>query len=101
MKLTIILLLISVCALGQSPVNPYKQVADQNKKPEPTIAFDVLNGAYIQDADNAAKYLHRADSTKWAIVRTILQIKKIDFARLGSGDSTLVTPEGIFLKLKQ
>ena len=95
---------VCVIAFGQSP---YKQVADQNKKLvitpgwEVVISFDALNGAYIQDAETSAKYAHRADSTKWAIVRTILQIKKVDLARISNNsDSTKVTPEGIFLKLK-
>lgn len=99
MKLTILFILISVCAFGQSA---YKQIADHSKTLKPTIEFDALNGAYIQDADNAAKYLHLADSIKWSIVRIMFQIKKIDLALVSQHpDSLKITPAGISYILRK
>lgn len=66
------------------------------------IYFDLLNAAYIKEADKAAKYAHQTDSIKWAIVRNILTVSQIDFTRISqNGDSLKVTSEGVFLKLRK
>jgi hypothetical protein len=61
----------------------------------------MLNGAHIKEASSAAKYARQTDSLKWVIVRSMLQLKEVDFSRISDkGDSLVVTPEGIFLKFK-
>jgi len=85
-------------AFGQSP---YKKIADQNKPEKPTIDFDALNGAIVQERELALKNFLKADSAMSVIVTRMLQVKKIDFTLISKNpDSTKVTPEGIFLKLK-
>lgn len=103
---TILFLFISTYSFGQGKsVNRYKYAVDSVKKVvsenNVSIPFDALNGAKIQEADNAMRYFLKTDSVKRAIVVQILQIKKIDFSRISEkGDSLKITPEGIFLKLK-
>lgn len=101
MKLTFILLIITFYGYAQSPVNPYKIVADQNKKLEPTFRFDALNAAIIQEDINAGRYKHKTDSARREVILRMLKVNHVDFARISEHpDSLKITPEGIFLKLK-
>lgn len=109
MKLTILFMLVSVCAFGQPSQKP-KEASTvigcagcdlkllENRF---SVPFDALNGAQIQEAENAAKYAHKTDSVKWVLVRGILQVSKVDFSRISDkGDSLQITPQGIVLKLR-
>lgn len=97
MKPLLTQLLLSICSMAFGQL-PYKQVADQNKKEEPTFRFDALNAAIIKEDLNADRYKHNTDSAKWEVVRRMLQVNGINPQDVS--DSTRITPEGIFLKLK-
>lgn len=105
----LILLFLSITAFGQSPSKDLKSDQSQfqhtvftQKEGVSFINFDLLNAAYVKEAEKAAKYAHQTDSIKWAIVRNILTVAQIDFTRISqNGDSLKVTSEGVFLKLRK
>lgn len=66
------------------------------------IPFDALNGAKIKQASQAFKFARIADSIRWSIVREMFQVKSVDLSTIStSGDSLIVTPEGIRYKPKR
>jgi len=107
MKTLFTLIAISICSIGfgQVPITVTDEVKLEQLGLLKKIPFDALNGAQIQEADNAAKYAHKTDSIKWVIVRSmvaILQAKgEIDPLRISTnGDSLKITPQGMEMKFK-
>jgi len=95
MKTLILLLITSTICFAQSP---YKQVADQGKKEQPTFKFDDLNAAIVKERNVALRNFQKADSAMQIIAIRMLNVHGIDPST--ASDSTRITPEGIFLKLK-
>jgi len=107
MKLTLILLLFSVWALGQpsQKITVTDEIRLEQLGLLKKIPFDALNGAQILEADNAAKYARKTDSVKWVIVLNmvaVLQAKgEIDPSRISTNcDSLKITPQGMEMKFK-
>ena len=109
MKILLTLLLLSLYSFAFGQPSQNITVTDKIRLEQlgllKKIPFDALNGAQIQEANNAAKYAHKTDSVKWAIVRnmvSVLQSKgEIDPSRISTnGDSLKITPQGMEMKFK-